>query len=325
MRIKSLLLLPIALVTLTGCARPNVTSTYEIYSDIPSFSDGDYDFYFTPIKDKVKKDVHNISFSMLLVYSGQSSVSLRFYDPIFTNEISGKQIYAEGYKVLRYQLTPDSYQIVDFTCELSAPLSQEHQNFSFQYLDKQLVFHLYERPDDVRTKYDVTFELSDGTKEVRKIPEGRSPIDYPWVSLDNLRSARAFYSDEEMTEKVDSEFVITGPTTLYCDPEQILNFTAIDETTYAVSKVNFVPTNGEIVFPKTFDGKKVTKINEYVTNGLKRLNVVYIPKYTEIAENNFTHRALSIIHFEGSEDEWKAINKSPVSEDVEMIYFSYKV
>jgi len=325
MRNKLFFILPIAVSALTGCARLDIKSKYDIYLDTPAFSDGDYDFYFTPVKEKVKDENHIVSFSMVLVYSGQSSVSFRFYDPVITNEISEKVTYTQGYKVERYQLTPDSYQIIDFNCELPVSYAQENHNFSFQYLDKQLIFHLYERPDDIREKFDVTFVLGEGVSQVRQIPEGRSPIDYPWISDDYLMSAPEFYSDEEMTEEIDSEFVITGPTTLYCVPGQILDFAAIDESSYAVSKVNFVPTNGEIVFPKTFDGKNVTKINDSVTARLKKLNVVYLPRYAEIAENNFTHHALSIIHFEGDEEQWKAINKSAISEDVVIVYNSYKL
>ena len=325
MRNKLFFILPIAVSALTGCARLDVKTINEIYLDTPAFSDGDYDFYFTPIKEKTNEENHIVSFSMLLVYSGQSSVSFRFYDPIITNEISGKKTYTQGYQVERYKLTPDSYQVVDFNCELPVSYAQEKHNFSFQYLDKQLVFHLYERPDDIREKYDVTFVLGEGVSEVRQIPEGRSPIDYPWISEDYLMSASTFYSDAELSEEIDSEFVITGPTTLYCVPEQILDFEVIDEASYAVSKVNFVPTNGEIVFPKTYDGKIVTKINDNVTSRLKKLNIVYLPKYAEIAENNFTHHALSIIHFEGDEEQWKAINKSTISEDVVIFFNSYKL
>ena len=320
MRIKSLFVLPLAVVTLSGCTGPDVNFRYEIYTDIPGFTDGDYDFYFSPIKDKEKNNVHTVTFTMLLVYSGESPVSFRMYEPRFFNEDTKKEIDAEGYKVLRYELTKDTFETIDFTCYLDEPITQEKHNFTIQYEDKEIIYHLYDRPDDVREKYDVTFDLGDGTQEVRKIPEGRSPIDYPWVSADYLYSATKFFLDEEMTIEIDSEFLILEPTTLYCEPEQIFGFTDVDETSVAISKVNFVPTNGHIIFPKGFDGKKVVKINDNVTSGLKKLNTVYIPKGLEIAEKNLTHRALSRIYFEGNEEEWLAVNKAPISEDVEIIY-----
>lgn len=327
---KRLLLLSLILSVLTGCDN---TTKIELYSDASIARDGVIELNFTSLHEAEQYPFpRSTDFTLCLTNKSIFDAPVTLKDAYVIRESDSVKYGLNGRisvgDIYKFGLLPNVTKSIEFTTYLPTSIKDESYSFYLKYNSTELIYHLYETPDELRNKIDVTFIIDGDTTEVRKIPERRLLIDYPWISSDYVYSSDEWYYDSNYNYKISDKYQITQPITIYLRKKSILKYDATDISKYSyIYGYNFIPHNGEIVIPREYEGKPVYSINpSSFSSTCSELKTIYIPKTVRIyASDNFTQCTnLEYVYFEGTKEEWAIMNKAKFNYKAQIVFNTYK-
>jgi len=331
---KSFKLLSIvSLFVLAGCTNNGgQSSTKTIYSDKASVTDGNISLSFTDLNEYkgYGSDTYSVSFTLNLLSSNPKPVEYKIASPKFIKEANGAE-YSVNMLIMdpiTISLECDIAKTYFFSTTLPTSINSENYYFSFKGNSTSYKYCLYETPDELRTKYNVKYVVDGSEVETKQIPEGRKLSSFDWVSSDYVYGCNEWFSDSSLANKINDNFTVTQNTTVYGQKKTVLKYNTPDgiQTAY-VSGYNFIPSNGEIVIPKSYDGKSIYSILAGSFRGeVVGMKKIYIPKISSISDlYNFSEcKDLETVYFEGTQSEWNAINQATFKSSVNFVFNTYK-
>ncbi|MCR5309263.1 MAG: ADP-ribosyltransferase [Bacilli bacterium] len=328
---RKALLLPLLLTCLTNCSsieeenfsrKPN-----QLYSDHASFTDGTLEFNFHNIEEYSQTDNCLLYVTMDLTSRDTTPVEFKFDSLKVYRESNNAEYAVSGYVMSKFTLQCDIKKTIKFSCTVPTSYKKDKYKLEMKYNSKELTYHFYEMPDELRKDIDVTFVI-DGVKNSVKAKEGR-PLDiYEWISTDYIYGCNEYYFENDYKTKVELDYLVKEPITLYGKRTTVLKYQTPDGINAAyVSGYNFIPSSGEIVIPKSFSGLSIYSILAgSFKNECKGLQTIYIPRNVKISSsyNFYLCSELKTVHFEGTEAEWKTVNEAIYPSTTEIIFNSYK-
>lgn len=331
---KNYLIFVSAVFVLTGCSGngSNKNSTRVVYKDVPSLSDGDLTLSFTNLlaRKSYGSETCSVSFTMNLLNSNPKPLEFNISSPKFIRESNGAEYSVSGFitNPITMKLECDIEKTYSFSTTLPTGIGDDKYYFSFRGNSVNYKFCLYDKPDELRKKYTVKYVVDGAQVDAQQVTEGKKLGDYGWTAIDYVYGCNEWYSDSGFTKKIADSSVVTSDTTVYGQRTTILKYITPDAISSAyVSGYNFVPSNGEVVIPRSYVGRSIYGIlagsfSDSVT-GMKK---IYIPKITTISDlQNFNNCSdLETVYFEGTEAEWNSINKASFKKSVTFVFNTYK-
>ena len=334
MKNKCLIFLPLLATVLVGCSsnnesnKNNKVDVVDVYSDKTSFKDGDLEFNFTYLYDRKITDNYDLSITLEVVNKNANPYDFKFDSPTIKRETNGAEYTVGGYFISQYSLECDIKKSISFSSTIPTSIKDENYLFNLKYGSKEVIYHLYEMPDELRNKIDVKFVVDANEAETIKIPEERPLVNYAWLSPDYVYGCKEWYLDSKYENKVPATYVVTEPLTVYGQKQSVLKYNMPSGTDSSfVSGYNFIPESGEIVIPRAYEGKPVYSILAGAFKGPSTgLKAVFIPKTVRIsATANFsTCYDLEYVYFEGTEQEWSTMNEATYPSNTKIVFNNYK-
>lgn len=327
---KNIKILPlIPLFLLAGCSNSNNNT---MYTDKASVTNGKISLSFTNLNEykAYESEKCTVNFTLNLLSSNPKPVEYKISSPKVVRE-SNKAEYSASSIIVDYttiSLECDIAKTCSFSATLPSSINSEKYYFSFKGNGVTYKYCLYESPDELRTKYNVKYVIDGSEVGTKQIPEGKKLSSYDWVSSDYMFSCNEWYTDSSLTNKIADDFAITQNTTVYGKKTLILKYNTPENINAAyVSGYYIIPSNGEIVIPKTFAGKEVYGILAGSFRGeVEGLKKIYIPKISAISSvQNFSEcKDLETVYFEGTQSEWNSINEATFKNSVNFVFNTYK-
>ena len=212
-----------------------------------------------------------------------------------------------------------------FDSLLPVSISLERYYMSITINSKRFKFYLYDTPDEKREKVNVTFYVDGNRVETKQIPVGRRLIDYEWYSEDSVYGCEKWYLDStELFQEISEYQVVEKEMIVYGKKQSILNYKIEADSSVSVTGFNYIPKNGRLVIPKSFENKTVKTIlgSSFSYSIPRGFKMVYIPETIESIEDyNFTSCLdLKYCFFEGSSERWAVVNQATFPSDVTFLY-----
>ena len=323
MKSKYLIALPFFLLSLTGCS---FKKGADVYSDKPAFNDGDLSFEFSKVSGDILSDNYSLYITLDVVNKNTKSTTISFDEGKITKESNNAEYTVSGPFSKKYNLECDIKYTATFTSVLPTSIKADQYVFYLKYNSKEIRFHLYETPDELREKIEVKYIVDGNQVNTIKVPKGRYLPSYCWVSENYIYGCQEWYLDNKATNGVTSEYVVNEPITLYGYKQEILKYSESSNNFY-VKGYNFIPSSGEIVIPRTYHGKTIYSILAGAFNlSCAGLKSIYIPKNTRISGTyNFSYCVdLEYVYFEGSESEWESVNEASYPIMTKIVFNTYK-
>ena len=301
--------------------------TYELWSDYNRIETEEYSLSMSYTEDFYLNN--EITFSISIknkkekVFVGKFGNAKLFRE---SNEVkySVGSFFGEGFD--KFSLECDLKERKEFSATIPTSTYEEKYYFEIMLNKDKYIFYLYEKPNELREKHTVLYNVDGEIVRSLEIPDKRLYSLDSYVDDTNLYGCGKWYYDEAFTQEVPFEDRVNKSTTLYGKKESILKYRG--HSSLSIEGVNFVPSNGEIVIPKSFGGDQVG----YILSGafgsfmdeLKELKIVYIPKNVRVYGAFNYCPNLKTIYYEGTEEDWKAWSYSDIPSGVEVIYNTYK-
>lgn len=324
---KYIFLIPFILIA--GCTSGNTKNT--AYTDKTIIRNGSLTLSFSKLSSykSYSDDTYSVSFSIGLLSSNTKPTEFKISSPRFVRE-KNKAEYTD-----RFFLNPSIIRLecdIEKSCSFSTvlPTSFESDNYYFEFNGNGVNYKycLYPVPDELRSTITVSYIIDGKKVESKKMPEGKKISSYDWVSSDCVFGCNEWYLDSSMTKKITDDSVIADDVALYGRKKSILKYNTPESSNSAfVSGYNFIPSNGEVVVPKEYSGKKVYSILAGSFRGdVPGMKKIYIPKISSISSvDNFTNcRDLETVYFEGLAVEWQSMNAAKFKSSVKIVFNSYK-
>lgn len=327
----SMLLLS-SLVGCTNDGNSNQNSTKTIYFDKASVVDGDVTVSFINLQEykAYNSETYSVSFTLKLLSANPKPVEYKISSPKFIRESNDAEYSVNNWIIdlATLSLECDIAKTYSFSTTLPTSIASENYYFVFKGNNTTFRYCLYETPDELREKFSVEYVVDGNKVETKQIPEGRKLTSYDWISSDFVYGCEEWYSDASFKNKITNNFVITQNTTVYGQKKTILMYNTPSATQSAfVSGYNFIPSNGEIVIPKSYLGKPIYSILAGSFMGeVKGLKKIFIPKISAVSGSyNFSDcKDLETVYFEGTEAEWNSINGASFKNTVTFVFNTYK-
>ncbi len=323
----------ISLFVLVGCTNNGGQGSIKtIYSDKTSVTDGSISLTFTNLNEykEFDSDIYSISFTLNLLSSNPKPVTYKIASPKFIREANGAEYSVNMFIMdpITLSLECDIAKKCSFSTKLPTSINSENYYFSFKGNGISYKYCLYETPDEFRTKYNVKYVIDGSEVETKQISEGRKLSSFDWVSSDYVYGCREWYSDSSLTNKIDDNFTVTQNTIVYGQKKTILKYLTPEGNLSAfINGYNFIPSNGEIVIPKSYAGKSIYSILAgSFTGEAEGMKKIYIPKISVISDlHNFSEcKDLETVYFEGTQSEWNSINQATFKSSVNFVFNTYK-
>lgn len=328
------LILSLVTIVLTGCINSSTNPSgssgntkFEIYSDKTSFYDGDLEFRFVNLYEYRSSESYSVYFSLELVSRNIKPTTFEFEKPLVLRESNNAEYSVSGYVMNHVNLECDIKKSISFSSTIPISISKEKYSFNLKYGSKEIVYHLYETPDELRTKINVKFVVDNELVETKQIPEGRS-FKYIWTSSDYIYGCKDWFLDVNCHNKLPDNYNVSEDMSVYGKKISVLKYQLPSGISASyVSGYNLVPESGEIVIPRSYGGKSVYSILAYSFYGeCYGLKAIYIPATAKISSSgNFSSCVdLEYVYFEGTEDEWLHMNEAAYSEKTQIVFNTYK-
>ena len=331
---KSFKLLSITLLfVLAGCTNNcGQCSIKTIYSDKALVTDGNISLSFINLIEYkgYGSDTYSVSFTLNLLSSNPKPVEYKIASPKFIKETNGAEYSVNMFIMnpITISLECDIAETYSFSTTLPTSIKSDNYYFSFKGNNISYKYCLYETPDEFRTKYNVKYVIDGNEVETKQIPEGRNLSSFDWVSSDYVYGCCEWYSDSSLSNKINNNFIVTQNTIVYGQKKTILKYLTPEGNLSAfINGYNFIPSNGEIVIPKSYAGKSIYSIlaGSFAgeVDGMKK---IYIPKISVISDlHNFSEcKDLETVYFEGTRSEWGSINQASFKSSVNFVFNTYK-
>lgn len=295
---------------LSACSTPSYKETITVYKDS---SDADI--------GELHVDVDNIAFS--IDYSKENNgykttVSLRIKNKSekeqkinikdsFISCENDSASFVTTVKLDKEVIGNNEVMFAKYIGATSTPLNENNYSFSTVINDIRYLVHIYDKPDNERNDLKVEYKIAD--KVVHSILVKESRIigeDYIYENPNHLTFSNVWKINDDIkigsSTTVNSDILATG-----IEKDNI--YFMLDEEEYVATSLDYIPSDRIVVVPSVYSNKNVTTIGENFFFS-KSVKAIYLPKSIKtIEENNFyACSLLETINYEGSEEEWNAIN-----------------
>ena len=332
---KNYLLTLIPFLFFTGCSSNeanNDLSNRMVYSDNAIITEDELTISFSELKERkgYNLDTYSTSFEMSLLSSNPKQVEYKIYSPKFVRESNDAEYSVDSFyfNPKTVTLECDIAKTLSFSTTLPTSITEENYYFTFKDNTTTYKFCLYETPDELRAKYNVKFVVDGNEEYTKEIAERKKLSNYDWVSSDYVYGCNVWYSDPNFTTKITDSFVVNSNITVYGKKQTILKYKLSDVTNTAyVNGYNFVPSTGEIVIPKVYDGRSIFGIMAgSFMHDIIDMKSIYFPKKCRILEYNYFSNCtdLETVYYEGNEEEWNSINQGTFKDTVTFVFNTYK-
>lgn len=326
------LAIPAILSSCNSSKSNKTTNKNELYLDEEVLKIDDLEFNFYGVDTLSWKDSFNVSIPIDVVNKDPKPYSFTLIDSFITRE-SDEATYScpeSHYMHQELNLECELKQRLSFSCYLPSSIEKDKYCFTFKYGSKEILFHLYEKPDELRKKISISMIFDDGTKHKETMFEGRRIFGYSWADDDCLYGCNDWHFDEECKNPIQADYKISEPITIYGIKKTVLKYLFPTDTVNSscfINGFNLIPNTSEIVVPRSFNDKNVYSILVGSFSGAcTGLKSIYIPKTVRVsASHNFTDCVdLETVYFEGSETEWANQNAATYPPTTNIVFNTYK-
>lgn len=228
---------------------------------------------------------------------------------------SGATFY--GDVVLQYNIKTN----LVFNAVIPSSYLKDKYYILFSNQGNEYRINLYETPDELRESHMVSFKIlyypDFINVKIVSVKDNRKCEQYVYEDDSHKYYCDTWYTDEARTKEFSWSTKITQDVVLYGSKSS----NVMSSGGY-VQKIKHVPNDGVLVIDKYSGSVYISVYALYDNNEVKE---IYFPKELKgIYNGNFIKmNSLTKIHFEGSEEEWNAIEKtSTVPSNVEIVYNS---
>ena len=313
-------------MTLSGCSNSHTKIHTYLDKQFSNYDDIELSFSDIGIDSYISSQCY-INFSLELTNKGTKTIEFNYDDAHINNDSNNNEIIV-GNKSGKITLEHDVQKQLYFTATLPSSYDDEKYTFSLTSGLKEILFHMYEMPDDMRQQFEVKYVVNGEVVKTNTVHEGKELGQYEWMSSDTIYGCRQWRLDVSSELYILPNYRVYESLTLYGNKTPCLYYDVISDSDYSFVKgVVFVPNSGELFIPKMFEGKQVQKILSGALNRTTMgIKTVYIPETINfIDSDNFSYCGdLETIYFEGSEEEWQSINKAAVPPYTRVVFNTYK-
>ena len=257
------------------------------------------------------------------VNAGEGELEVAVKDPSLTCEDDSTVYKVAGFPASEKLQSSKSTLVISDTVT-PTPIGESRYSLAATINATKYVVHLYDKPDSERKDYNVVYKV--GQAEVRsiKVKENR-PIgqDYVYETPDHLSYCNVWKNVAD--EPVGSGTKVRADLTAYGQSKDNILFQSDSATECAATSLDYIPMDRVVVVPKEHKGVSVSRIGDGFFFS-KPAKEIYLPKSIKaIGERNFSCcTLLQTIHFEGTEEEWKAIDNASKENIPEGIAIRYE-
>lgn len=190
------------------------------------------------------------------------------------------------------------------------PLDEGRYSLSALINNVNYYVHLYNKPDSERVNYTVNYLVDNKTVKTMTVKENK-PIgeDYIYENPNHLTSCNIWKDNNDKPigsgTKVNSNLTISGK------EKSNISFVSKNDPTIelSASSLDYIPSDKVVVVPNEQNGLEVNELADNLFFS-KQVKTIYLPKSIQkIGSNNFFRCSiLEGINYEGTEEEWNAIN-----------------
>lgn len=320
----------LAILVLTGCSlSPQGLSV--LYVDKNTFTKDSVTLSIVDLSARkyYGSETFSTSLSIELVSTNPKQTEYTISSPIMVRESDGAEYSPTGFIVpeRKLNLECDIKEKLSFTWSLPSSYAEVKYALTFKGNGAEFKFCLYDMPDEIRKTIEVRYVVDGLQVKTAALSEGKLLSSYDWISDDYIYGCNTWYQDAAMSrpapERVGSETM-----TIYGTKQPILKYNLPSATSSSfVSGYNLIPSSGEVVVPRTFEGKPVYSILAGSFKGdVTGMASIYIPKTVRISgvENFNNCKDLKKVYFEGNRAEWSSLNEAAFKSTVEIVFNTYK-
>ena len=207
------------------------------------------------------------------------------------------------------------------------PLSEGRYFLSVTINSTKYIVHLYDKPDSERKDYAVKYEIRGAVVHTVTVKENRPiGVDYIYESPSRLSHCNVWIDTQR--RPIGSGTKVLGDLTAFGEEKDNILFADKNGSALecAATSLDYIPRDRIVVVPKEHNGTTVSEISDSFFFS-KPVKEIYLPNSIKaIGARNFSYcTLLQTIHFEGTEEDWKAIDnasKENIPEGVAIRYES---
>ena len=158
---KTVVLLPLIIVVFSSCSSntENVDMyANNLYSDKECFKDDKLEFNFHDIEEYHQGDTYLTYVSMDLVSRDTKPVEVKLDSLKMIRESNNAEYAVSGYYQSKFTLECDIKKTIKFSSTIPTSYKTDNCRLEFKYNSKDLIYHFYEMPDELRKDIDITSE-----------------------------------------------------------------------------------------------------------------------------------------------------------------------
>lgn len=310
---------------LTGCtstpSTPSNLGHHSLYLDYSSVDTPS--FVMEGLNPECKNNTLNYSLkvSLQITNKEQKAAEYLFKNPSLKDETLGGQ-----YKVTtqneKVTVDPGMTRDISFSSTIPLSITEHKYKLSFDMNGYQIDYHLYERPDEVRSEWKVNYYVGGTLVKTDTVRDGKAPEHFTYESSDLLSYCREWYTDEAKTKYFTFPTPVTSDINLYGDAAQWYKWDTSSYADYAnLYGVNYVPANGTLMLPRHYENKEIY-IGSYAITGTS-IEILYIPITVRRIEGsgNFQKKSMTI-YYEGTEEQWNSVLQNSKSNPPNLIFMN---
>ena len=297
---------------LASCAPTSDIPTIAVYQDMSEAKIGQLSVKIAGVYDNASYSPKAKGYRSRIVFrfanAGEGELKFTVKDVSFTSDDDGIKYKFEGLPESE-KLEANMSVLVVSSALTPTPLGECHYSLSATIDATKYVVHLYNKPDSQREEFSVAYKVGDATVHTVAVKENM-PIgqDYVYENPDHLSYCNAW--KDAQGNPVGSGTKVRGDFAVYGQKKDNIRFIAESDSSYecTASSLDYLPQDRIAVVPKEHGGASVSKLGEGLLFS-KPVKAIYLPKSIKTIEaNNFSCcTLLETINFEGTEQEWNAI------------------
>ena len=335
MKHKVLLLLSVLAFSLGGCSKSSnensapQSNKLDLYTDKCSFVEDDLEFNFKAPTERKIGETYDFDVSLELTNRNAKAVDFKIDKHQIIRESNNAEYSTSVLAIFPISLECDVKKTLTFSSTLPTSIKEDKYHLNIKYGEKEVVYHFYEMPDEMRAKIDVKLMVDGELVETKQFPEGKEFNNCSWVSADYIYGCNEWFLDSSLKNKVTEDYKVNNALTIYGRKTSVLKYQLPDAISSSyVSGYNFIPDSKEIVIPKSFEGKQVYGILAGSFRGdCSGLKSIYIPRTITTISSSYNFSScsdLEFVYFEGSQTEWQAKNEATYPSKTQIVFNTYK-
>lgn len=264
---------------------------------------------------------YKLSVSFEITNKEEKKSKYTFKDLTILDEAKGGK-YKVTSETDSLDLEPSMSGSFTFSSKIPLSITEHKYKLSFDMNGYQIDYHLYERPDEVRSEWKVNYYVGGTLVKTDTVRDGKAPEHFAYESSDLLSYCKDWYTDEAKTKYFTFPTPVTSDINLYGDAAPWYKWDTSSYADYAcIYGVNYVPANGTLMLPRHYENKEIY-IGSYAITGAGT-ETLYIPITVRRIEGsgNFQKKSMTI-YYEGTEEEWNNVLQNSKSKPTNIIYMN---